>query len=101
MKTDPTLTDWEVPSNAKDSVQFITEDLTSQIVKDFQDRLRQDGLKISPSDVQRLASHVQQVSGITLKVSVKVDRKMMSDLMIEPQPLTQVSFSEFEKESIP
>ena len=100
MKTDRTLNDWEVPQNAKDSVQFITEDLTSQIVKDFQDRLRQDGLKISPSDVQKLAAYVQQVSGITLKVSVKVDRKMMADLMIEPQPLTQVSFSEFEKESI-
>ena len=100
MKTDRTLKNWEVPQTAKDTVQFITEDLTSNIVKDFQDRLLQDGLKISSSDVQKLAAYVQQVAGITLKVSVHVDRKMVSDLMIEPQPLTQVSFSEFETEPI-
>ena len=97
MDTVRNLTSNDVPKDAIKSVETMTRELGSSLVKDYVAGLKRVGETIDSSNINDLAEHVISHAKITMKISIKVDDTILDTLGIKTQPINQSGFNEFEK----
>lgn len=85
----------EIPESAINSVKSMVEDLADALVRDYKLGLNRDNLTISDSDLNTIKSFVVSNVGITMKISLKVDTRIVNDLNIAILPDDQSSITGF------
>lgn len=97
MENTRSLKNNDVPKDAIHSVETMTRELGSSLVKDYVAGLKRIGETIDNNNISDLSEHVISHAKITMKISIKVDDTVLNTLDIKTQPINQSGFNEFEK----
>ena len=90
-----TLRDSDVPTAAIESVERMTSELVDSLIADFISGLVKKGGTIDQPGIDMLKGVVTNRATVTMKIGIKVDTGLVSDLQIPIIPLNQASIQSF------
>jgi hypothetical protein len=95
MENNRNLSGPDVSKEAVESVNPMTVELASALVKDYVTSLNKNGMTIDSDSIGKLTEYVIADAVISMKINIKVNAKILATLDIPMQNVNQSGIDEF------